>query len=437
MGLGKRIVDVDWSLFAKRYRRQIENPRLFLGAIVFSILFLFAWASFAKIDRVVRVEGRIIPAGRSQQIQHLEGGIVAAISTSEGATVKKGDLLLTITDTAAGANLGESEAKLVNQRARKARLESEMKDLDHIDFPPDIANAPAADAERNLFEARKAKLAQDLLVHENTISQHKAELDEVTRRYTRLQGELATAHKRSEMEISMAAHNAASKLEVLDAQSREQRLETELGDAENSIPALKAGISEEEARIASARAGFRAEAQTELVSVLAEIDQVKQLVTAEADRVNRTEIRAPVDGIINRIGVNTVGGVIKPGENLIELIPITNEVLVETKSLPKDRGYLRPGLRAKIRVSAYDIGELGLLDGKVTEVSADTMQDPRGESYYRVKILVNDIPTNYIGKPMVPGMTASADIVTGRRTVLSYLLSPLTKFTYSIFRDSR
>ena len=419
--------------------RKMETLRLFIVVVVVSVavLVLFLWAALAKIDRVVRVEGKIIPAGRSQEIQHLEGGIIASIMTREGAIVKRGDVLLTIDDTAAGVNLGETKSKLASQTIKSLRLEAESKGLSTVEFPPDIASLPDAVAERNLFLSRKEKTDQELLVHESTIQHHKAELEDATQRMSRLTQELGIARKRSAMLVSLVAKEAASKLEVLEAQSRESRLETELSAANNAVPTLKTSIVEESARIETVKADFRSQAQGELVTVLSDIGQLKQALTAASDRVKRTEVRSPIDGTINRISVNTVGGVVKPGETLVEIIPNTNQILVEAKAQPQDRGYLRPGLDATVRVSAYDVGELGSLKGRVTEVSADTVQDVRGDPYYRVNILVDAVPYSYVNNPMVPGMTVTGDIVTGRRTVLRYLLSPLSKFTYQAFKDAR
>jgi len=417
--------------------RKMESSRLFVRIIAVATFVLFVWATFAHIDRVVRVEGKIIPAGRSQEIQHLEGGIVESIDTTEGALVKRGDLLLTINDTAAGVNLGETKSKLANERIRSLRLEAEAKGLDVLEFPPDLADQPEIEGERNLFLSRKAKLEQELLVHQSTIQHHKAELEEANSRKARLTQELDIAHKRSSMLAALAAKEAASRLEVLEAQSRESRLATELSTAQNAVPTLKTSIAEEEARISTVKADFRSQAQNELVTVHVDMQQLEQALTAASDRVNRTEVRSPIDGTINRIAVNTVGGVVKPGETLVEIIPHTSQILVEAKAQPRDRGYLRPGLKATVRVSAYDIGELGVLKGRVTEVSADTVQETRGDPYFRVNILVDAVPASYNDRPMVPGMTVSGDIVTGRRTILSHLLSPLSKFTYETFRDSR
>jgi adhesin transport system membrane fusion protein len=417
-------------------RGVLETPLLFLLVIVAAIVGLFFAASTGQIDRVVRVEGKIIPTGRSQEVQHLEGGIIASINVTEGQAVKKGDLLVTIDGTTAETNLNESKVKVRTLQARAERLEAETKSIEPA-FSQALAGTTEAAAERDLFNSRKAKLNEEISIYQSTIRQRMAELDDSQKRRASLTNELAIAKQRSAMLDDMAKRNAASKLEILEAQSRQQRLETEVSDTVGAEPKLKAAIAEEQARISTAKASFRSEAQNELVGTLAEINRLSQTMTAETDRVKRTEVRAPIDGVINRVSVNTVGGVVKPGQSLLEITPNDKEVLLETRLRPQDRGYLRPGLDANIRVSAYDAGEFGLLKGRVTDVSADSMQDPRGEAYYRVNILVSHLPKSYEGKAMLPGMTVTGDIVTGHRTILNHLLSPVRKFSYNILKDSR
>ncbi len=425
------------ALSGRAWRRRIEGPRLFLLTVAALLAALLVWAALAEVHKVVRVEGRLIPAGRAQQIQHLEGGIVAAIHVAEGGAVAKGQLLLTIDDTGASATLSETGVKLAAQKVRAARLQREAAGAGDFTLPADLAGNPAAQAESQLFRARHAALEQQVRVHQEQIRQRTAELREVEARRQRLAGELATARKRSELVTAMAARNAASQLEVLDAQSREQRLTTELGDAEASLPKLRAAIDESQARIEQARASFQSEAQGDLTAALVEIDRLTQIGTAQSDRVFRTEVRAPVDGIINRIAVNTVGGVVRPGDSIVEITPTTEQVLIEARARPSDRGELRAGLEARVRVSAHDVGALGPLDGRVTEVSADTMQEPRGESFYRVVIRVDQLPPSYAGRLLAPGMTITADVVTGQRTVLDHITSPLRKFSYNAFQDAR
>jgi adhesin transport system membrane fusion protein len=398
---------------------------------------LAAWSAFAPIDRVVRVEGAIIPARHSQQIQHLEGGIIASIDTSDGAAVKHGDLLMTIDDTTANAEAKEVHDKLDAARARVARLQAETQNSDRLIFPPEIASTPDAVAEQSLFMARRQRLEQEIAVHRTTIQQRNDDIAQANQQQASLASELTTAQQRFTMEQSMAAQGAASKMEVLEAESRVQRLKTEMSVVETSIPKFKAAIAEEEARIQTAKGDFSSHAHDDLVTALQDVNRFQQAMTTTSDKLKRTEIRAPVDGIVNHIEVNTVGGVVKPGQTLIDLTPNTSEILIEAKALPRDRGYLRVGLKTQVRVSAYDSSELGLLEGQVTQVGSDSIEDSRGNTYYQVNILVKSLPESYAGHDIVPGMTVTSDIVTGRRSVLAYLLSPLTRFTYNMFRDPR
>jgi len=419
-------------------RRMMEGPQLFLWVIAGIMIATVVWAWFAQVDRVVRVEGHVIPAGRAQSIQHLEGGIVAAITVKEGAIVHKGEVLLDIDDTSAQATLSDSRNKLEGQRIRAVRLETEAKGLDTMVVPQDMqSNQELMETEMQLFRARRQKMDQERRIYDEQIRQHNAEMLEVQARRQRLAGELNTARERSKLVVGMAAHAAASHMEVLEAQSREQRLVTEMGDADAAVPKLQGAIAESQARMDEVRARYRAEAQGDLSTTLQEIERLENAITAQNDRFTRTEVRAPVDGIVNRININTVGGVVKPGDTIIELTPTTDKILVEAKARPSDRGELRVGLPTKVRVSAYDVGELGILTGRVTEVSADTVSDPKGEPYYRVVILVDDLPESYAGKQILPGMTITGDVVIGRRTVMKYIVSPFIKFTYNAFRDAR
>lgn len=427
------------SLLRRRLQRlrALEGVEIYLAIVAAASLLLVIWMSFAHIDRVVRVGGKIIPAGRSQEIQHLEGGIVSAILVHEGQLVKKGDVLLQIEDTKAGADLGETTANLQAQEARAARLQAESTGADTISFPSDIAGTPIAAGEQALFVSRREKLRQETAVHRNAMEQQQARLAEASRRIGSLSSELEVASKRVGLMRDMASRQAASKLELLDAQSGEGNLQTQLGEARASIATSKSAIAEERSRMEGANAEFRSQAQSDLVATTAEITRLKQIKISATDRVRRTEIHAPADGIINHMQINTLGGVVRPGEALLELIPSTDAILIEAKALPKDRANLRAGLNANIRVSAYDVGELGTLKGKVTQVSADTLAEPNGSSYYRVNLLVEHVPDSYRDRELVPGMTATADIVTGNRTIMGMLLAPLRKFTYGMFRDGR
>lgn len=417
--------------------RGLETPRFFLLITILLLAAMVVWARLSIVDKVVRVEGRIVPAGRSQQIQHLEGGIIASINTREGAVVRKGDLLLTIDATSVEANLSETAVKLAGQQARAARLDAEVRGSTTVAFPAELAPTEAAQEEQRLFQIRRQQLMQEIRVFEEQYRQRDAELRELDSRRTQLGAELSTASERSKLLEGLAARNAASRLEIIDAASREQRLKTELASAIASIPKIRSAIAEAQARSEEAKSRFQSQAQAELVETRVEISRLQQISTAQSDRVSRTDVRAPGNGVINRIQVNTVGGVIRPGDVIVELTPTSERLLIEARALPRDRGDLRSGLTTKVRLSAYDTGILGTLDGQVSEISADTMPDGQKEPFYRVGILVDALPPAYADKLITPGMTVTGDIVTGQRTIWHYILSPVTDFTDNAFRDAR
>lgn len=397
-----------------------------------------AWMAWAPVDRVVHAEGRVVPAGKAQIVQHLEGGIVSSLEVHEGSLVKKGDLLVVIGDTRADSQLGERMIKIASLQARAARLKTEAEGGSRPDFKPGTEyDASAQKAEQALFVARQQKLAQETEIFQDQVRQKTSEISESERRRQSLGAELEIARHQLSIITELVAKNAASKLEVLEAQGRVQRLLTQIGDAESALPRLRAAIHEAEAKRGAALARFRSEARAELSTVQMDIDSAGEGMRAESDRVTRTDIRAPVNGIVNRIYINTIGGVVKAGEPIMELTPTDERVVIEAQVRPNDRAELRSGLPANIKVGAYDFGIYGTLRGRLTEVSADTVSDERGNRYYRVGLEVDAVPASYRDNPIMPGMPVTADIVTGRRTVLQYVLSPLSRFSYDAFREPR
>lgn len=420
-----------------RFLLPLESGGIYVTSIFIFVFLLLVWSANVEISRIVRVEGKIIPAGKSQKIQHLEGGILSDIYVQEGDFVHKGDKLLAIDNTQAGASLSETNVKLIAQKAHVSRLKAEAEGLEIPVFDTEVKGSEVEKAELDLFHARQKKLKDEVAVQESMLNQRLAELEELKQSKVRLQTELNTAIERHQVIKNMSANGAASKLELIDAKSREQNLRTEIGNIGSSLPKIEAMIAEARARIEERRTTFKTEAQSEYVAILSEIDRLTQVATAANDRLKRTEIIAMSDGIINSVYINTLGGVIKPGEILIELTPVTNKILIEAKASPSDRGFIHPGLPAQVRLSSYEVSEYGILSGKITKVGADTLQDARGQSFYQVNIIVETISPFLKGKEIVPGMIISADIVTGKRTILGYLLSPLSKFTYNIFKDPR
>jgi adhesin transport system membrane fusion protein len=419
-------------------RIHLPRPRSLIILAVSVLILGVGWMALAPVDRVVHAEGRVVPAGKAQTVQHLEGGIVSSMVVHEGSLVKKGDLLVVIGDMRADSQLGERKIKIAALQARAARLRAEAEGSAKPAFKSGAEfDVATQQAELALFAARRQKLAQETEVFQEQIRQKTAEISESESRRKSLGAELEIARHQLSIMTELIAKNAASKMELLEAQGREQRLLTQIGDAESALPRLRSAIHEAEAKRGEALARFRSEARNDLSTTQMDIDSASEGMRAESDRVTRTDIRAPVNGIVNRIYINTIGGVVKAGEPIMELTPTDERVVIEAHVRPNDRAELNSGLPANIKVGAYDFGVYGVLHGRLTEVSADTLSDERNDRYYRIELEVDDIPASYHDNPILPGMPVTADVIIGRRTVLEYVLSPLNRFSYEAFREPR
>ena len=412
------------------------HPRtLFVWVAVLTGVLMLVWAAVAEVDVIVRTEGRIVPAGKSQIVQHLEGGIVRRILVQEGEVVKAGQPLMELSDIQARANLDQERSKSDALRGREARLLAESSGAGSIGFPKDMLDGEVRVAETTAFQARRARVAEEVQVLRDQSAQKRGEIAEAENRRHHLTAELEVARQQYQVIEGLRRNGAASNLELLDSQSKVQRLSSQIAETEAAIPRLRAAMAETESRIGEVWARYRAEASSDLTQVRAELEKTGLEIGSSRDRLDRNQVRAPVSGFINRLAVTTVGGVVKPGEVLMEITPDDKGVLVEAKARPNDRANLRSGLAARVRLGAYDYATYGTLAGRVTEVSADTLQDEREGRYYRV--MIKAVSEGHQGMAIVPGMTAVADIVVGKRTVLSYVLSPLLRFRDGAFRDPR
>ena len=415
----------------------LSPPRAFVLLTLVSATGLLLWAGLSSLDVIVRTEGRIIPAGKSQIIQHLEGGIVRQLLVQEGEIVRAGQTLMELSDIQARSTLGQEQTKRAALRGREARLLAELNGMDSIPFPDDLKDPDVRRAETDAWRARRARLAEEIRVLHDQGAQKRGEVAESGSRRQNLIGELEVAQKQFQVIDSLRKSGAASELEVLESQSRIQRLNSQIAEAGASVPRLRAGEAESASRVSEVRARFRSEASSELTQVRADLEKSNLEVGTSTDRLDRNSVRAPVSGFINRLAVTTVGGVIRPGEVLMEITPDDQRVVIEARARPNDRANLRRGLPARVRLGAYDYATFGAMDGEVAEVSADTLIDDKEGRYYRVRIEAAPVPGMRQPMAIVPGMTASADIVVGKRTVLSYVLSPLLKFRDGAFRDPR
>jgi adhesin transport system membrane fusion protein len=427
------------SLFHKARNAFADlSPRVvFVLLLLFSSIGLFVWAGVAEVDVIVRTEGQIIPAGKSQIVQHLEGGIVRKILVQEGQVVAAGEPLIELSDVQTRSDLGQEQSTLDALRGREARLIAELNGFDTITFPEKLNDPSVIRVETGAWQARRSQLDEEVQVLQSLSLQKKNELSEINLKRQNLLEELVLATKKHQVIDDLRRDNAASKLEVLDSQIRIQKLKSQISEATNAVPRLQAAQSESESRVKEAIARFRAEASSALTEVREQLEKLSHEIDTSVDRLDRNVVRSPVAGLINKLNISTIGAVVRPSEILLEITPSDERFVIQTRSNPNDRAHLRPGLPARVRIGAYDYATYGTFEGHVTNISADTLVDERENQYYRVNIEV-DVSTimSRARQPgvLMPGMAASVDIAVGKRTVMSYILSPLLKFRDGAFR---
>lgn len=369
------------------------NPgaRPLLWACTGLVAAFVAWSAWATVDEVARGEGRVVPSSRVQVIQSLEGGILSDLMVREGDIVRAGQPLAQLDDTRFAASTMETGAQVKALTAAIARLEAEVLGRGAIEFPKSIlADDPVVMSERALFNARRNNLNQTLGA---------------------LNQETAYAQRQLAMVEPLAARGVVSEVEAL-----------RLG---KDIAALTG-------RQAEVRNSYMQEAYAELAAKKAELAAQTQVFNQRRDQLNRTLLTAPVRARVNDIRVTTRGGVVQPGEAIMQLTPIDDQLLVEARILPRDVAFLRPGMPARVKITAYDYTVYGDLPGKVEQISEDTLEEdtPRGKvSYYSVLIRTERSHLERNGRklPIRPGMVAEVDIQSGNRSVLSYMLKPLIK----------
>lgn len=392
--------------------------------------FLF-WAANAPLDEVTRGDGRVIPSQRIQVIQNLEGGIVSEILVREGQIVPRDAVLVRIANTAAEADLQGGRAQSAALRAAVARLEAEAAALADIAFPADLlAEAPEiAAAERRLMRARSEQIEAQIAVLRDQSEQRLGEIRELEARITSLDRARSLAQSELSIIEPLVRSGAASRLDLVRIQQRLNDIQGQLTASELALPRARLALDEVQKRVVERRATFRSEASTDLNQRRAQLAALSERLQADRDRVTRTEVRSPVRGTIKDMKVSTVGGVIRPGQDILEIVPLEDTLLVEAQLRPADIAFVRPGQPATIKVTAYDYAVYGGLHAELEQISADTIQDERGERWFRVRLRTGKA---YLGPddrplPIIPGMTASVEILTGRKTVLDYLMRPILR----------
>ncbi len=406
---------------------------LLLASLIGFLLITLLWMYFAKLDISVQAIGKVVPSRHVQTIQSLEGGILRAIAVKEGQLVKRGDLLGYVENLQFNAELGEGQQNQQAYASAIARLNAELHGGAPVFGAQLRQQAPGLVAEqRQLWQSRQSELRTALDVVRQQIKQRQEELSEARARVKSLTQVLEPARETMSIEEKLLAQGAGARADYLRARQEVSRLEGELESARINVPRMQAGLDEAHSRLAELQARHRAEGSRERTELEAKAGVVKEQITAQADRVKRRELRSPMDGIVNRLILRTEGAIAKPGETIMELVPVQDSLLIAARVKPADIAFIRPGHKAVVRISAYDSSIFGSLEGKVVRVGADVIvdeKDPRNEPYFEVYL---ETQRNYLGKPeerltISPGMTADASIQTGKRTLMEYLLKPVVK----------
>ncbi|HTS39728.1 MAG TPA: HlyD family type I secretion periplasmic adaptor subunit [Xanthobacteraceae bacterium] len=396
-----------------RAATELRTPQTSRMLLFTTLGFLFVaiiWANFAILDEVKRGNGRVIPSRQTQVVQTLEGGIVGSILVREGDIVNQGEPLMRIDDTKFAAEFGEVRERRAAMAARVVRLEAEAQGQDSVTFPPDlvqIAPGPVS-AEKSVFETHARKLAQDI--------------DVLMQDQNRLSESLKLLDREVELTRPLFQQKVVPEIEWVRLQQREADMRGQL-----------AGV---QSKITNAKAAFRSQADDDLAKSRGDLAVLDENIKSAQDRVRRTELKSPVYGIVNKLNVTTIGAVVQPGANVMDIIPLDDTLLVEGRIRPQDIAFIRPNQPAVVKITAYDSSVYGTLKGHVERISADTIiddksqqqqdQQQRPENFYRVIVRTDK---NYLGSsehplPIIPGMVTTVEIMTGEKSVLDYMMKP-------------
>ena len=412
--------------------------RLTIWGLIAFVAFCLLWAHFAVVDEVTRGDGKAIPSSRLQKIQNLEGGIVAELFVREGQVVEAGDPLLRLDDTRFASNVGETEADRLALLLRVERLSAEVQERELVVADEIREKAPRqADNEVELFNSRKQQLLDEVAGLEEQLVQRRQELREFASKQTQYRNSLNLLRQEIQMSEPLVAEGAISPVEVLRLKRGEVEARGQLEATTLAIPRAESAIKEVERKIDETRGRFRSEALAQLNEARTELSKIQSTGKALEDRVNRTLVTSPVRGIVKQLLVNTIGGVIQPGSDLVEIVPLDENLLVEARIRPQDIAFLHPGQEAMVKFTAYDYTIYGGLKAELEQIGADTVTDDEGNSFYEIKLRTNKSHLGTEENPLliIPGMVASVDIITGKKSILSYLLKPIIRARAEALRE--
>ena len=432
----------DADFMPSRLAALLQTPRrptfLIIRGTFLLVVIAFIWAAFAEIEEITVGDGKVIPSNQVQVIQNLEGGIVGSIPVRIGDIVQKNQIVLNIDPTRFSSSLGETKAKYHALLAKTARLKAEVDEKPFS--PPEDLEKNAPDVIRQemaLYRSRQEELLATLNVLRNQSDQRAQELAEKRARVTQLTESYRLVNEEVILTRPMAAQKVISDVEMLRLERQATDIKGELEASRLAIPRLEASLQEAKNKVEGARAKFRSDAAAELSQARAELEGTMATNTAMTDRLERTTVRSPVNGIVKQIKVTTVGGVLQPGMEVMEIVPIEDNLLIEAKVRPSDVAFLRPGQRVMVKVTAYDYSIYGGLEATLENITADSITNDKGESFYLVRVRTASNRFGSVDKPLpiIPGMLTTVHIQTGKKTILKYLLKPIVKAHSEALRE--
>ncbi|MBO2676812.1 HlyD family type I secretion periplasmic adaptor subunit [Shewanella algae] len=433
------------------------SHRLIIWSLAIMMLCFLSWAYFASLDRVTKGTGKVIPSSQVQVIQSLDGGILKEMYVQEGMLVKQGEPLVRIDDTRFRSDAAQQEQEVYSLQANVIRLQAELNSI----FISDMANdwreqlkitkiplvfpAELAEKEPELvkrqqdeYAGRLDNLSNQVEIQARQIQQRQQETEELTSKIGTLSTSYRLVSRELELTKPLAQKGIVPEVELLKLERTVNDIQGELATLRVMRPKLKANMDEAILKRREAVLVYAADSRAQLNEMQAKLARMNEAQVGTKDKVSKAVITSPVNGTIKTININTLGGVVQPGIDIMEIVPSEDQLLIETRILPKDIAFLHPGLPAIVKVTAYDFTRYGGLKGTVEQISADTTQDEEGNSFYLVKVRTEEsslIKDDGTEMPIIPGMLTSVDVITGKRTVLEYILNPILRAKETALRE--
>ena len=409
-------------------RGRTQRAQLIVHSAVVVLLLLITWAALARVDEITKGDARVISSKQLQLVQSFDGGVVSEILVKEGQVVEKDQLLLKIDETRATSGVRESAAQGFALRARQARLRALAEGATFQPPPPGESadERRIVDEERRLYETRVSELSTLLAINQQQLQQRQQELGEMRSRKSSAERSLDLSQQELTKTKPLLASGAVSEVDILRLDREVSKARGEVEQSGSQIARVQASIGEAQRKIQETELTFRNDARKDMADVMGKLNALKQGAVALNDKVDKSQIKSPVRGRVQRLLANTVGGVVQPGKDIVEIVPLDDMLVLEAKVLPKDIAFIAPGQAATVKFTAYDFSIYGGMAARVENISPDTVVDERGNAFYLVRVRTTQ--ARFSEKmPIIPGMTAEVDILTGNKTVMSYLLKPVLK----------